>query len=100
MYTTDTATKMQYCIAVCIIYCFNQQTMKLKIWIGPLIVVIILLTLRQMIDNLMQDEKQQSDIHAVKKQPSASADWRVLEAMPVLILPMTGTRLHTDTLPF
>jgi len=73
--------------------------MKLKIWIGPLIVVIILLTLRQMIDNLMQDEKQQSDIHAVRKQPSASAGWR-MKAMPVLILPMTGTRLLTDTLPF
>jgi len=52
-----------------------------------------------MINNLMQDEKQQSDIHAVIKQPSASADWR-MKAMPVLILPMTGTRLHTDTLPF
>jgi len=61
--------------------------MKLKIWIGPLIVVIILFTLRQMLNNSMQNEKQQSAIHEIKRPP-------------VLNLPMAGTHLLTDTLPF
>jgi len=63
--------------------------MKLKCWIGPVIAVIILLTLRQMVYNTMANEQQQSVIPAATELKK-----------PELNPPMAGTRLHTDTLPF
>ena len=62
--------------------------MKLKIWIGPLLAVIILITLRQMINDKIQDEQQRSIIPAVIEEKKA-------ELSP----PMAGTRLHWDILP-
>jgi hypothetical protein len=88
------------------IYCdliphaFNSHTMKLKIWIGPLIAVIILATLRQMMYNSMQDEQQQSDIRAAINETHPPAGG-LPKAMPEHFNPlMTGTRVLTDTLPF
>lgn len=75
--------------------------MKLKIWIGPLIAVIILATLRQTMYNVMQDDQQLSDIHAAINIKQPLADERLPKAMPEhLNPPMTGTRVLTDTLPF
>jgi hypothetical protein len=62
--------------------------MKLKIWIGPLLCVIFLLTLRQMIDNKNKNGHQRSAIPAV-----------IEEKKPELNPPMAGTRLHWDILP-
>jgi hypothetical protein len=62
--------------------------MKLKIWIGPLIAVIILFTLRQMLDNSIENEQQRPVIPAV------------IEKKPELNPPMAGTRLRIDSLPF
>jgi hypothetical protein len=62
--------------------------MKLKVWIGPLIAVIFLLTLRQMVYNSNKNEQQRSAIPAV------------IEAKkPEMNPPMAGTRLHWDILP-
>jgi len=78
----------------------TNNTMKLKIWIGPLIAVIILATLRQMMYNSMQDEQQRSDIRAainIEHPPAGGLP----KAMPEHFNPpMTGTRVLTDTLPF
>jgi hypothetical protein len=62
--------------------------MKLKVWIGPLLVVIFLLTLRQTLYNEKKNEHQRSAIPAVmeKKTPETNP-------------PMAGTRLHWDILP-
>lgn len=62
--------------------------MKLKIWIGPLVVVIILISLRQMVYYKMENEQQRSVIPAV------------IEKKPEINPPMAGTRLHKDSLPF
>jgi hypothetical protein len=62
--------------------------MKLKTWIGPLIAVIILFSLRQMIDNKTRNEQQRSNI------PAAIMKQR-MEINP----PMTATRALIDTLP-
>jgi hypothetical protein len=70
--------------------CSISKTMKLNCWIGPLIAVIILFTLRQMLDNTMEDEQQRSVI------PAAATEKKKPELNP----PMAGTRLLTDTLPF
>ncbi|HEX6430492.1 MAG TPA: hypothetical protein VF008_22525 [Niastella sp.] len=61
--------------------------MKLKIWIGPLIAVIILISLRQMVYYKMENEQQRSVIPAV------------IEKKPEINPPMAGTRLHWDILP-
>jgi hypothetical protein len=66
----------------------NVKTMKLKIWIGPLIGVIFLLTLRQMVDNRNKNGHQRSTIPAV-----------IEEKKPEINPPMAGTRLHWDILP-
>lgn len=63
--------------------------MKLKCWIGPVIAVIILLTLRQMVYNTMANEQQRSVTPAAAELKK-----------PELSSPMAGTRLLTDTLPF
>ncbi|OQP65982.1 hypothetical protein A3860_15445 [Niastella vici] len=63
--------------------------MKLKCWIGPIIAVIILLTLRQMVYNSMANEQQRSVVPAVTELKK-----------PELSSPMAGTRSLTDTLPF
>jgi len=63
--------------------------MKLKCWIGPIIAVIILLTLRQMVYNTMTNEQQRSVIPAATELKK-----------PELNTPVAGTRLLTDTLPF
>lgn len=63
--------------------------MKLKIWIGPLLVVIILLSLRQMLYDVKEYEQQRSVIPAV-------IEIKKSELSP----PMAGTRLHRDSLPF
>lgn len=62
--------------------------MKLNSWIGPLLGVIFLLSLRQMIDNDTKNEQQRSDISAtiIKQQMDISP-------------PMTGTRKLVDSLP-
>ena len=67
----------------------NSGTMKLKCWIAPLLGVIILLALRHMVYDEMQDEQQQSAIPAAieKKKPEINP-------------PMAGTLLIRDTLPF
>ena len=62
--------------------------MKLKIWIGPLIAVIILFSLRQMLDKEIKNEQQRSVI------PAAIMKQR-MEISP----PMTGTRELVDSLP-
>lgn len=62
--------------------------MKLKIWIGPLVAVIILISLRQMVYYKMENEQQRSVIPAV------------IEKKPEINPPMAGTRLHKDSLPF
>ena len=62
--------------------------MKLKIWIGPLLVVIFLLTLRHTLYNENKNEQQRSAIPAVIEEKKA-------ELSP----PMAGTRLHWDILP-
>ncbi|OQP46932.1 hypothetical protein A4H97_05275 [Niastella yeongjuensis] len=63
--------------------------MKLKCWIGPLLGVIILLLLRQMLYDEMENEQPQSAIPAAieKKKPEIST-------------PMASTLLIRDTLPF
>jgi hypothetical protein len=50
---------------------FNYEKMKLKCWLGPLLGVIILLALRQMVYDEMQDDFKQSAIPAAteKKKP-------------------------------
>ncbi len=63
--------------------------MKLKIWIGPLLVVIILLTLRQMLYDAKENEQQRSVIPAITTLKRSEPD-----------PPMAGTRLHRDSLPF
>lgn len=63
--------------------------MKLKIWIGPLIVVIIFAMLRQMLYNAMENEQQQRSVIPA-----------VIEKKPEINPPMAGTRLHKDSLPF
>jgi hypothetical protein len=61
--------------------------MKLKIWIGPLIAVIIVISLRQMLYYKMENEQQRSVIPAViKKKPEINP-------------PMADTRLHWHILP-
>jgi hypothetical protein len=62
--------------------------MKLKIWIGPLLVVIFLLTLRHTLYNENKNEQQRSAIPAVIEEKKA-------ELNP----PMAGTRSHWDILP-
>jgi len=62
--------------------------MKLKIWIGPLLSVIFLLTLRQMLDNEKKNGHKRSAIPAV-----------IEEKKQELNPPMAGTRLHWDILP-
>jgi hypothetical protein len=64
------------------------KTMKLKIWIGPLLAVIILISLRQMVYYKMENEQQRSVIPAVteEKKPDSNP-------------PMAGTRYHWDILP-
>ena len=62
--------------------------MKLKIWIGPLLAVIFLLTLRHTLYNENKNEQQRSAIPAVIEEKKA-------ELSP----PMAGTRLHWDILP-
>jgi len=64
--------------------------MKLKCWVGPLIAVIILISLRQMVYYKMENEQQRSVI------PAAAEKMKKPELNP----PMAGTRLYTDTLPF
>lgn len=66
----------------------NSETMKLKCWIGPLLCVIILISLRQMVYNKMEHEQQRSVLPAVTEQQK-----------PELNPPMAGTRSHTDSLP-
>jgi len=68
---------------------FNYEKMKLKCWIGPLLCVTILLMLRQILYDEMQDEHKQSAIPAAieKKKPEINP-------------PMAGTLLIRDTLPF
>ena len=67
----------------------NYEKMKLKCWLGPLLGVIILLALRHMVYDEMQDEQSQSAIPAAieKKKPEINP-------------PMAGTLLIRDTLPF
>jgi hypothetical protein len=62
--------------------------MKLKIWIGPLIAVIFILTLRHTLYNARKNEQQRSTIPAIieKKKPETDP-------------PMAGTRLHWEILP-
>jgi hypothetical protein len=62
--------------------------MKLKIWIGPLLAVIILISLRQMVYYKMANEQQRSVIPAVTE-----------EKKPELNPPMAGARYHWDILP-
>jgi hypothetical protein len=64
------------------------KKMKLKIWIGPLLAVIILISLRQMVYYKMENEQQRSVIPAVTE-----------EKKPELNPPMAGTRYHWDILP-
>lgn len=59
--------------------------MKLKCWVGPLLAVIILLTLRQMVYDEMQSKQQRSVI------PAAMEKKRKVDT------PMTSTRLNRDT---
>lgn len=59
--------------------------MKLKCWVGPLLAVIILLTLRQMVYDEMQSKQQRSVI------PAAMEKKREVDT------PMTGTRVNRDT---
>jgi hypothetical protein len=66
----------------------NVKTMKLKIWIGPLIGVIFLLTLRHTLYNENKNGHQRSTIPAV-----------IEEKKPEINPPMAGTRLHWDILP-
>jgi hypothetical protein len=66
----------------------NLTTMKLKCWIGPLLAVIILITMRQMIYNKMENEQQRSVLPAITEQQK-----------PELNPPMAGTRSNTDSLP-
>jgi len=68
---------------------FNYEKMKLKCWLGPLLGVIILLALRQMVYEEMQNEQSQSAIPAAieKKRPEINP-------------PMAGALLIRDTLPF
>ncbi|OQP58435.1 hypothetical protein [Niastella populi] len=61
--------------------------MKLNCWIGPLIAVIILLTLRHKMYEV-RNEHQQSVIPAAK------------EKKPEINPPMAGTLIIRDTLPF
>jgi hypothetical protein len=61
--------------------------MKLKIWIGPLIAVIILISLRQMVYYKMENEQQRLVIPAA------------IEKKPEIHPPMARTRLHKDSLP-
>jgi hypothetical protein len=67
---------------------FNYEKMKLKCWLGPILAVIILLTLRQIMYE-SQNESQQLGIPAAieKKKPEINP-------------PMAGTLLIRDTLPF
>jgi len=62
--------------------------MKLKCWIGPIIAVIILLTLRQMVYNTMTNEQHRSVVPAAAELKK-----------PELSSPMADTRSLTDTLP-
>jgi hypothetical protein len=62
--------------------------MKLKVWIGPLIAVIFLLTLRHTLYNAKKNEQQRSAIPAI-----------IEEKKPEMNPPMAGTRLHWDILP-
>ena len=62
--------------------------MKLKIWIGPLLAVIILISLRQMVYYKMENEQQRSVIPAV-----------IEEKKPEPNPPMAATRFHWDILP-
>jgi hypothetical protein len=63
--------------------------MKLNCWIGPLISVIILLTLRQMVYNATENKQQQSAVTA-----------SVEKKEPVLSPPVASTLMVRDTLPF
>jgi hypothetical protein len=70
-----------------VISMLNVKIMKIKCWIGPLLAVIILFTLRQKMYEL-HNEQQQSVIPAAKINKS--------ELRP----PMAGTLIIRDTLPF
>jgi hypothetical protein len=65
-----------------------MKQVKLKIWIGPLVCVIFLLTLRQMVDKEKKNGHQRSAIPAV-----------IEEKKPEINPPMAGTRLHRVILP-
>jgi hypothetical protein len=62
--------------------------MKIKCWIGPLLAVIILFTLRHKIYELRNEQQQAVIIPAVQIKKS--------ELSP----PMAGTLIIRDTLPF
>ena len=63
-----------------------ETTMKLKCWIGPLLAVIFLITLRPIIDNAIQNEQQQLAIPAAMENKKQE-----------IVPPMAGTRLNRDT---
>jgi hypothetical protein len=63
--------------------------MKLKCWIGPLIAVIILITLRQMVYDAKENDQQRSVVPAATKIKK-----------PEINPPMAGTLINRDTLPF
>jgi hypothetical protein len=63
--------------------------MKLKCWLGPLLGVIILLALRHMVYDKMQDDYRQSAI-------PAAIEKKKMEINP----PMAGTLIIRDSLPF
>ncbi|MCS3797687.1 hypothetical protein GGD38_003049 [Chitinophagaceae bacterium OAS944] len=70
-----------------VISMLNTSTMKIKCWIGPLLAVIILFTLRQTMYEL-RNEQQQSVIPAAKINK--------LKLSP----PVAATLIIRDTLPF
>jgi hypothetical protein len=62
-----------------------ETMMKLNCWIGPLLAVIFLITLRQMVYDEMQKEQQPAIPAAMEKKKQEIAP------------PMAGTRLNRDT---
>jgi hypothetical protein len=74
----------------CIVFTMlNVNKMKLNCWIGPLIAVIILLTLRQMVYDAKENDQQRSVIPAAIEKQN-----------PEINPPMAGTLIKRDTLPF